>query len=254
MSADDPLYEDPALAGFYDLENSWGKDFDRIRAITRPGLHVLDLGCGTGQLGAGLALAGCVVTGVDPAKAMLDIALRREGGDRVSWFEGDARDIRLDRTFDLVVLTGHAFQVFLTEDDRRAVLATIAAHLVPEGRFIFDSRNPLREEWREWTPEASRREIVHPDFGLVRAWNDVARDDTTGIVTYETVYEVVATGRRHGARSRLSFPGQAELDRLIADAGLTVDRWLGDWSGAPAGPDAPELIPIGRLGPVHAEP
>lgn len=57
-----------------------------------------------------------------------------------------------------------------------------------------------------------------------------------------------------GARSRLSFPAQAELDRLIADAGLTVDRWLGDWSGAPAGPDAPEMIPVGRPGPAHAEP
>jgi len=254
MSADDLLYDDPALAGFYDLENHWGEDFDLIRAMTRPGLRVLDLGCGTGLLGAGLALAGCIVTGVDPAAAMLDIARRRAGGDGVSWRAGDARAIRLGRTFDLVVLTGHAFQVFLTEDERRAVLATIAAHLAQGGRFIFDSRNPLREEWREWTPEASRREIVHPDFGRVRAWNDVARDDATGIVTYETVYEVEATGRRHGARSRLSFPGRGELERLIAGAGLIVDRWLGNWSGAPAGPDAPELIPIGRLGPVHAEP
>ena len=126
-----------------------------------PGSHVLDLGCGTGLLAAALGEGG-EVFGVDPAAAMLDVARRRAGGQRVTWVEADARTVRLGRRFDLIVMTGHAFQVLLTDDDQRAVCETIAAHLVPGGTFIFDSRNPAAEEWREWTPAASRRAF---DFG-----------------------------------------------------------------------------------------
>lgn len=242
----DRLYDDPALAGFYDLENHWGVDFDLIRAMTRPGWRVLDLGCGTGQLGAGLAEAGCRVTGVDPAAAMLALAAMRPGGDRARWRQGDARDLRLDERFDLVVLTGHAFQVFLTLEDRRAVLATIAAHLAPEGGFVFDSRNPLVEEWREWGPATSRRELHHPDYGPVEAWNDVERDALTGIVTYETVY-ALADGRRLAARSRIAFPPRAEIEALAREAGLAVADVWGDWARAPWTARSPEIVVTGGL-------
>jgi SAM-dependent methyltransferase len=83
---------------------------------------------------------GRTVFGVDPAAAMLDIARRRPGGDKVAWVHADAQSVRLGRRFDLVLLTGHAFQVFLTGEDQKAVFSTIAAHLAPEGRFIFVAR------------------------------------------------------------------------------------------------------------------
>jgi hypothetical protein len=88
----------------------------------------------------------------------------------------DARTVRLNRRFDLVLLTGHAFQVFLTPDDQAAALTTIATHLAPNGRFIFDSRNPAAEAWKRWTPDQSQRVIEHSRVGRVAAWNDrVAR-------------------------------------------------------------------------------
>ncbi|MCF4164537.1 class I SAM-dependent methyltransferase [Zavarzinia compransoris] len=242
------LYSDPALARFYDLENGWGADFDFIRATARPGSSVLDLGCGTGELAAGLAET-CRVTAVDPAPAMLDIARARDGGrargggGAVDWRLGDARVLDLDQRFDLVVLTGHAFQVFLTPGDQAAVLATIARHLAPGGRFLFDSRNPKVAAWRRWTPEASRRTIVDPVLGELVAWNDVRQDPATGVVTYETFYQ--AGDRRLAASADLRFSTQAELADLIAAAGLGVERWLGNWTGAPFTPDAPEIIPIG---------
>ena len=96
---------------------------------------------------------------------MLDIARDRNRDEAVRWLEGDARDLRLDEDFDLILLTAHAFQVFLTEAERAAVLATIAVHLAPGGRCFFDSRNPGFASWRHWTPEASEREFTHPELG-----------------------------------------------------------------------------------------
>ena len=34
---------------------------------------------------------------------------------------------------------------------------------------------------------------------------------------------------------------------MIEAAGLTVERWLGDWHGNPHSEDSREIIPIGRL-------
>lgn len=242
---DDRLYIDPELVQFYDLENEGGDDVDFIMGFVGDAKSVLDLGCGTGALTAMLA-DGRAVTGADPAPAMLDVARKRCGGDRVEWVEGDARSLRLGKSFDLVILTGHAFQVFLTADDQRAVLDTIAAHLASDGRFIFDSRNPLAREWQEWGPDDSRRTVAHPTFGAVDAWNDAVQDAVTGIVTYDTFYRVPADGRQFHAQSRIAFPAQQALAEMIAAAGLVVDRWLGSWQGAPYAPDTGEIIPIGR--------
>ncbi|MGK9236133.1 class I SAM-dependent methyltransferase [Inquilinus limosus] len=248
--ATDRLYDDPDLASFYDVDNGWSSDREYCRSLAEGCASVLDLGCGTGWLAAELAgEPGRTVFGVDPAEAMLDIARGRPGGDRVTWVRGDGRSVRLGRRFDLIVLTGHAFQVFLTPKDQLAALQTIAAHLAPEGRFIFDSRNPALQEWREWTPAESGRRIEHPRFGPVDAWNDVEHDPATGIVTYGTFYRIIADGRTLSSRSRIAFPPRDQLERLIAEAGLAVDAWLGDWTtGAPWTPLSRDFIPLGRLG------
>ncbi len=243
----DLLYQDPDLARFYDLDNGLGgADHDTCAGLAKTAASVLDLGCGTGQLAARLADTR-EVFGVDPAEAMLAVARRRPGGGRVSWINAQAQDLFLDRRFDLVLLTGHAFQVFLSEADQRAALSAIARHLAPDGRFIFDTRNPACEAWRTWTPETSARAFTDPHLGTVEAWNDAVLDPETGIVTYETHYRLVETGGTFSASSRIRFLSRETLARLIGDAGLTVDTWLGDWNGAPYREDSKEIIPIGRL-------
>lgn len=246
MGGDDRLYCDPDLTDFYDLENGWAPDTEYCRALAADASAVLDLGCGTGLLAAALAGEGRAVLGVDPAAAMLAVARKRTGGDRVTWVEADARTFRSERRFDLIVMTGHAFQCLLTDADQRALLATIAHHLARDGRFIFDSRNPAIAEWREWVPAESQRVVEHPRFGAVTAWNDVTHDAATEIVTYRTCYRIEATGRLLSADSRIRFAAKETITAHIAEAGLVVDQWLGDWQGGPWHEAAREIIPLGR--------
>jgi ubiquinone/menaquinone biosynthesis C-methylase UbiE len=243
---DDPLYDDPGLVQFYDLENGWGPDFDFCAKLAEEARSVLDLGCGTGELAAKLS-ESCAVVGVDPAASMLDVARARPGGERVTWVEGDARDLRLERRFDLILLTGHAFQVFLTPDDQLAALRTMALHLNPRGRFIFDSRNPAAEAWKNWVPETSRRQVEHPALGPVEAWNDATYDPASGIVTYETHYRVPESGKHFSATANIRFTPRDELENLISEAGLHVTQWYGDWQENPWTPASKEIIPLGGL-------
>ncbi|MCY6379699.1 class I SAM-dependent DNA methyltransferase [Hoeflea prorocentri] len=224
---EDPLYTDPQFAQLYDANFGPERaDFDFCKRLAADAGSVLDLGCGTGALLAALS-KGRNLTGVDPASAMLEIARQRPGGERVQWVEADARTVRLERRFDLVLLTGHAFQVFLTREDQLSALETIAHHLSPDGRFIFDTRNPSLKSWKRWTPE-DRQQIEHPEHGNVETWNNVSEDPATGIVSYETYYRILRTGRTLSTVSQIVFPQKDVLDELLDAAGLAVEQWYGD--------------------------
>lgn len=246
---EDALYRNPELAQFYDWDCPWTPDFDWFASLLEGRGSVLDIGCGTGVFTAAVAARGGPVVGVDPAAAMLDVARARDGGDRVTWIEADARGLDLGRQFDAVVMTGHAFQTLLTRSDRAACLQAIRVHLAPGSRFFFDSRNPEAREWEEWTPEATREQRAHPSFGMVERWNAAALLPGTKIVRYETHYRLT-DGRQFSATSDIAFPPFAELADLIAEAGLQVDRWAGDPAGGPLRPGCPDFIPIG--GPRRA--
>lgn len=240
----DALYRDPELARFYDWDNPWSADFDFFADLVSGSDRVLDLGCGTGIFSVALAGRGHQVTGVDPAAAMLGVARNRPDGEKVRWVQADARHVDLGERFDMVLMTGHAFQTILYRNDRVALLGTIARHLDPGGRFFFDSRNRAARAWERWIPEATRQTRQHPDFGYVVCWNDAVCDPESGVVTYGTYYQL-ESGRVFSARSQIAFPSQTEIAELIADAGLAVDRWIGDCIGGEFTSESPEIIPLG---------
>ncbi len=159
---------------------------------------------------------------------MLEIARNRTGGDAVRWIEADARHLDLADRFDMVLMTGHAFQTMLNRADRAALIGTIARHLGPGAAFFFDSRNPEGKAWERWTPERTRQIQTHPQFGKVEHWTDASLDTATGIVTYGTHYRT-ENGKQFATRTQIDFAPQPEIAALIKDAGLGVDRWIGDY-------------------------
>ena len=238
------LYCDPDLARYDDWDNPWPEDFDYFASLAQGADRVLDLGCGTGIFSAELAARGHRVTGVDPAGAMLDIARCRPGGDKVRWIEADARTLDLGERFDMVLMTGHAFQTALDRRDRAALIGTFARHLERGARFFFDSRNPKARAWEYWSPENTRATRAHPEHGIVERWKDATWDPDRGLVTYGTFYRL-ESGRILSAYSKIAFASQTEIAELIADAGLKVDRWIGDVAGGLFTRESPEIIPLG---------
>lgn len=84
---------------------SAAEEFIARRAIT-PGLRVLDVACGTGNLAIPAAQAGALVTGVDIATNLLEQGRLRsqQAGVHVQFDEGDAEHLQYpDASFDLLV-------------------------------------------------------------------------------------------------------------------------------------------------------
>src|SRR5262245_1906515 len=110
----DQHYVDPRLVELYDIENTRGADTDfYVRlAADLDARRILDLGCGTGLRARELATEGRRVIGVDPASAMLAVARRQPGAERVQWVEGDSSALGRAEA-DLVLMTGNVAQIFL---------------------------------------------------------------------------------------------------------------------------------------------
>lgn len=249
-------YHHPVLVALYDIDNPEPAGTHLYLELTAglpAGTRVLDLGCGTGRLAVAFARRGFVVTGIDPAAASLDFARARPDGDRVRWIEADARTLAIGERFDLITMTGNAFQALTGPDDPAALIATLQRHLAPGGRFVFETRNPPVEEWRLWTFEATHRVIRHPEMGEIEIWDEAEATDDPAIVRVATIHVFRATGRRLVSRFLLRFTPKAEIERLLAAAGLTSDPWLGDYQGGAFTPTSPEFIVRGHLDAEQAD-
>lgn len=241
----DQQYQDIDLVELYDDLNPLSVDSDYFLAACAPAPRtILDLGCGTGLLTDLLAAHGHSVVGVDPAERMLALAGRRLPGN-VRWLCADARTLDLQQRFDRVIASGHVFQVFRADADRLAFLRTAVRHLEPDGRLIFDTRNPGAAAWRSWTPDRSRRRIDHATYGPVEIWHEVTHVGQDS-VQFTSTYHFLKRNLILNNLSELAFPSLPAIDAALHEAGLEPLTVHGGWDGSAFTPSAPEIIVTAR--------
>lgn len=120
---------------------------DTIRAAARgPVREVLELGSGGGNNASHMKHA-FAMTLVEPADRMRELS--RALNPECEHVSGDMRDVRLGRAFD-AVFVHDAVMYMTTEDDLRAALATVAAHLAPGGVALV-APDATAETFREAT-------------------------------------------------------------------------------------------------------
>lgn len=224
----DRHYTDPRLVDLYDIKNARGADTDfYVRlAAHLDARRILDLGCGTGLLTRELAIDGRQVVGVDPAPAMLAVAQRRLGAERVRWVEGYPDTLGTPEA-DLVLMTGNVAQVFLDDHEWDATLRAIHAALRPGGRFAFESRNPDDRAWERWNREATHERFDSP-HGPMECWLELVGVGSDR-VRYEGHNVFAATGEDVVVSSELRFRSLAELTGSLTDTGFTVEHVYGGW-------------------------
>jgi SAM-dependent methyltransferase len=241
----DATFGEPRLAAIYDALDPDRSDLDAYLDMVEEfgARSVLDLGCGTGTFALLLAARGIEVIGVDPAGASLDVARAKPGADGVTWIQGDASAIPAMVTVDAVTMTANVAQVFLTDDDWLATLHAIHTLLRPGGRLIFETRDPDRRAWEEWTEKATRSTTEIPGVGRVTEWVEVAALDGE-LVTFESPNIFEADGIVMKSRSTLRFRSRAVIEDSLRASGFTVD----DVRDAPDRPGR-ELVFVARRNP-----
>ena len=160
------------------------------------------------------------------------------------WVLGEAGSGGWDREFDLVVMTGHAFQVILRDDRIRATLVAIRSALTEHGRFVFETRNPLVRDWETWTPDVVW-EFVAPDGSAIRKWHDVESVDGD-IVSYSTTYASESWEDDVTFQSSQRFYNAQAVSSLLSDASLAIEAQFGHWDRRPLTDTSPEIVTIAR--------
>jgi 2-polyprenyl-3-methyl-5-hydroxy-6-metoxy-1,4-benzoquinol methylase len=217
----DRLFADRRLAAVYDPLDPDRSDLDLYAAIAAElgARTVLDLGCGTGTFGVLLAARGIDVTGVDPAGASIDVARAKPGADRVRWVIGEI-DAVADLRFDLVTMTANVAQVFVADEAWRTMLRTTYDVLRPGGHVVFETRDPARQVWREWTREESMTVADVPGEGRVESWVEVT--DVSGeLVTFRST--LVFEDSTITSESTLRFRDRASVSADLVEAGFVVE-------------------------------
>ena len=217
----DAIFEHPRLAALYDELDPDRRDLDAYAAIAREldARSAVDVGCGTGTFALMLADAGLDVTGVDPAAASLAVAWAKPGAENVRWLHGDARALP-PLAVDLATMTGNVAQAISDETDWEATLAGVREALRPGGHFVFETRDPAFEGWREWHDES--HEVAEIDgVGPVEHWGELM-DVSLPLVTFRWTF-VFPDGEVLTSDSTLRFRQRDEVEAALLVHGYVVE-------------------------------
>jgi SAM-dependent methyltransferase len=239
----DALFTDDYLATLYDPLSVDRGDEDFYLHLIDSAPRVLDVGCGTGTLLRRARLAGHTgrLCGLDPAESMLARARRYPD---IEWVCGTLPEAGFDAEFDLLIMTGHAFQVLLSDDDVREFLAAAHAALAAHGHLAFETRNPRHRAWEGWNPD-DLVEVQDAEGRTVRVWHEV--EEVRGqYVTFTESYARDDWPEPVVGRDTLRFLPAEELDHVLTETGFVVDERYGDWDRSLMTPTSREIITIAR--------
>jgi SAM-dependent methyltransferase len=206
----------------------------------RPGMSVLDLACGHGELANRLAARGCRVTGLDSSEVFLDRARADAAAAGVSaeYVAGDMRQIPWTGRFERVINWSTAFGYF---DDaaNRAILDGIAGALQPGGRLAIDLDN-LTSFLASYCPSRVTAARENGDMLVDRYHLDALAG------RFEAERTVIRSGRTRQvsfAKRLFCFP---ELRDWLLAAGFTAVRGYGE-DGRPLTADHKRMILVADL-------
>jgi SAM-dependent methyltransferase len=234
------------LAALYDLFHppKARVDFAFYLPLIMAAEAVLDVGCGTGGLLRWAREEGHRgrLVGLDPAPGMLDQARSRPD---VDWVLGDLSSAHWDREFDLVVMTGHAFQELVEDEELHTALRAIRVALVDGGRFSFETRNVLDRAWERW-PDQYSGDVIDPSGAVVRKEYRVETPVEGSVVRSISTYTCPAWDHPEVSRGALRFVSAETLTMFLSEAGLVVEEQFGDWDRQPLSASSPEIITVAR--------
>lgn len=122
---------------------------------------------------------------------------------------------------DLVTMTANVAQQIAEPQAWRATLRTAHESLRPGGRLVFETRDPARRAWEEWSREASCKVTEIPGVGAVESWAQVTEVNGP-LVTFRWTYTFAPDRQVLTSDSTLRFRERQEVESDLAAQGYRV--------------------------------
>ncbi len=232
----------------YDLEDEgYDEDYPLTEQWARSlGGPLLDLACGTGRMALRMAKLGYQVTGVDIVPEMIARA-RQKAAERsvsIEWVVADARTFHLQKQFPFIYMLENVFQFFLTREDQEAMLARVREHVLPQGCFLFETRNPSPRNLLE-VRHPDPPKYTMPDGGQLVTTEEQHYDPMTQIQHYIRHLTFLHPGGQHvekTLRTALRYVFHQEMEALLFYNGFQIRSCYGNWQQEPLTATSPSMI------------
>jgi len=210
----------------------------------RFGDPILELAFGTGRVGLALAREGYSIFGLELRETMLKRARKRveEENLDINLVQGDMRGFNLGKKFPLIILPFNSLAHLLSYEDLGKMLQSVAAHLAPRGRFVFDYLNPslkiLSRDPEDWYPSAEYTD----DQGQKVVVKEKTCYDSASQINRVTLHYSCDDGQEFedDILMRMYYP--QELKALLDCSGWEIEDRLGDFSGSKFSSESPKQI------------
>lgn len=193
--------------------------------------RLLDVCCGTGIVTIHVAKVLDYAVGIDIAEGMLKQAKRKaHQANNLSFLKLDATQFSLDKRFDIAIMTGNAFQAFLSDEMLAGALNSISNHLDNGGRFIFDTRLPTADNLETDAEMSLWQTYQLPDKGEVNYMGMSERYDAENSILYLKKERHYQDGTTVHSSIDLKYRKLSEIEAFLAQAGLSITEKYSSWA------------------------
>jgi 2-polyprenyl-3-methyl-5-hydroxy-6-metoxy-1,4-benzoquinol methylase len=237
-------YYDDSFAIGDDAEIGWY--LSKVKAFGGP---ILDLACGTGRVALLLAREGVDVTGIDQSVGMLNQFQKKveqeapEVRRRIQMARQRMSDFSLQSKFNTIICCD-AFFHNLSAEEQMGCLRSVAQHLTPQGRFLFNLPNPtcefiLKSAAKEGKTcktfkSQGRYPLKNGTLLVERAQDGNIFDQTITTTLRVTRYDPEGNQLERGQSTWTSrYLFRYEAIHLLYRCGFEVESLVGDYTNGP---------------------
>ncbi|MGD9259670.1 MAG: methyltransferase domain-containing protein [Desulfobacterales bacterium] len=235
-----------------------------VASYVRPGIHMLDVGCGTGELLLHAARAGATVTGVDISKEMLSIARERfQSADIEGTFYHTGvteLDTLLGNSCFDVITSTLVFSELYTEE-RKWALSEFARLLKPTGVLVLADEVKPRSHIKNLLYHLVRFPLAVITYIVAQTATSAVSDIYAEVTRFG--FEVIDEKRTlldsfavlSAKKSKQEIPPIAAQEQIITpdeDISITKSLWdfIGRWFPNPVEPGLRKIGQPGTEAPV----
>lgn len=198
----------------------------------------LELGCGSGRLLLPLLENGFLVEGLDNSQEMLDLCEKKSGDSSPVLHHASLEDFQTSVTYGSILIPAFTIQ-FIAYDTIVDALKNMKQHLHPDGALYITTFIPWAEiagelEESTWYSDHAIKKKTESGTNTAKCKTRFEIQRFSQKLTREHRYKITCPKGKvlesSASTHELTWYWQREFKKLLAEAGFTVQRMIGDFA------------------------
>jgi ubiquinone/menaquinone biosynthesis C-methylase UbiE len=239
------LYKNTAR--FYDGGNNrvLSEDMKFYKELLKPGMRILDIGCGTGRVALELIKSNVFVFGIDNSESMLEIFREKiknlipEERNQLNFIQADMTNFNLSEKYDMILFPFRVFQALTTDIQREDCLRSVKLHCHENTHAVINMFDPdikLLENFHKLNKKDYEYYDEELDATVIRNTVGLIHDKENNTIHSKYVYELIGKNEKKRIIEdflELGYIIKDEADELFKKNGFEIEALYSWWDRSP---------------------